>query len=266
MLRYVPRNGINTLFCLIHLVGTTEFLFHIGTLCISHPLANTVEIPINGICVYLLWYHTTLIKQWHNSTIFYSLIYGINRLNDTTKFCRSTLLLLHQRRTGHSNEASIRQHLLHLYSHLTILAAVSLVNQHKDIRVGEWSFQSSYRCLKLVYDGRNHRRTCPFQQLYKVTARCGILYAYLAFAKCRCNLSVEVGTVSYKDDARVTDRFIKHNCLRQQHHCQWFARALRVPNDTTSTFTSFDIAYSLHYLLNSKKLLIACHLLYAVII
>ena len=39
-----------------------------------------------------------------------------------------------------------------------------------------------------------------------------------------------------------------------------------MPNHTTSTLVPFDIAHSIHNLLDGKKLLIACYLLYAVIV
>ena len=108
MLRYIPRNGIYTLLCLIYLVCTTEFFLHIGSLCIGHPLAYTIEISINRVCAYFLWHHTTFVKQRHDSTILYRLIHSVDRLNNTTEFCGCTLLLFHQRCTCHRNKAGIR--------------------------------------------------------------------------------------------------------------------------------------------------------------
>ena len=108
MLRYIPRYGINTLLGLIYLVGTTEFLFHIDSLRIGHPLAYTVEISINRVCAYFLRHHTTFVKQRHDCTILYSLIYGVNRLNNTAEFRSGTFLLFHQRCTCHRNKAGIR--------------------------------------------------------------------------------------------------------------------------------------------------------------
>ena len=39
-----------------------------------------------------------------------------------------------------------------------------------------------------------------------------------------------------------------------------------MPNHATSSLTAFDVTHSLHHLLNGKKLLVACYLLYPIIV
>ena len=80
-----------------------------------------------------------------------------------------------------------------------------LINQHKYIGVDKWCFQTSYRSLKLIDYGCNHRCTRTLQQLYKVTTRCRILHTHLALAECCRNLPIEVRAIGYKDNSRIAN-------------------------------------------------------------
>ena len=266
VLRNVPRNGIDALLSLVELIRTAEFLLHVGTLSVAHPSADFVEIAVDRLLVHHLRHHAPLVEQRHDSLVRHGLIHRVDRLDDATELPSRVFLLLHQRGAGHGDEAGIRECLLHFDAHLAVLAAVPLVNQHENIRVGQRGADTAHGRLELVDNRRDDGIALAVEQLDELAPRRGVLDANLTLAERPRNLPIEVRAVGYEDDFRIANLLVEDDGLRQHHHRQRLAAPLRVPDDAAAPPPSLNVAHAPHRLLHGKILLVARHLLDAVVV
>ena len=266
MLRNVPRNGVDALLRLVELVRMAELLLHVGPLGVAHPSADLVEIAVDRLLVYHLRHHATLIQQRYDGLVRHGLIHRVDRLDDAAELPGRVLLLLHQRRAGHGDEAGVRKRLLHLDAHFAVLAAVPLVDQHEDVGVGQRGADAAHGRLELVDNRRDDGIALAVEQFDELASRRGVLDANLTLAECPCDLSVEVRAVGHEDDFRVANLFVEDDGLRQHHHRQRLAAPLRVPDDAAAPPPALDVADALHRLPHGKILLVTRHLLDAVVV
>ncbi len=266
MLRNVPRNGIDALLRLVELIRTAEFLLHVGPLGVAHPSANLVEIAVDRLLVHHLRHHAPLVQQRHDGLVRHGLIHRVDRLDDAAELPGRVLLLLHQRRAGHGDEAGIRKRLLHLDAHFAVLAAVPLVDQHEDVGVGQRGADAAHGRLELVDNRRDDGIALAVEQFDELASRRGVLDANLALAERPRNLPVEVRAVGYEDDFRVANLLVEDDGLRQHHHRQRLAASLRVPDDSAAPPPALDVSHAPHRLSHGKILLVAGHLLGAVVV
>ena len=266
VLRNVPRNGVDALLCLVELVRMAELLLHVGPLGVAHPSANLVEIAVNRLLVYHLRHHAPLVQQRHDGLVRHGLIHRVDRLDDAAELPGRVLLLLHQRRAGHGDEAGIRERLLHLDAHLAVLAAVPLVDQHEDVGVGQRGADAANGRLELVDNRRDDGIALAVEQFDELASCRGVLDANLTLAERPRNLPVEVRAVGHEDDFRIANLLVEDDGLRQHHHRQRLAAPLRVPDDAAAPPPALDVADAPHRLPHGKILLVTRHLLDAVVV
>ena len=141
-----------------------------------------------------------------------------------------------------------------------------LVDQHKDVGVGQRGADAAHGRLELVDNRRDDGIALAVEQFDELAPRRGVLDANLTLAERPRNLSVEVRAVGYEDDFRVANLLVEDDGLRQHHHRQRLAAPLRVPDDAAAPPPALDVADALHRLPHGKILLVTCHLLDAVVV
>ena len=173
------------------------------------------------------------------------------------------LFLHEQGRTGERDERRVGQGLPHELMRFAVLAPVSFVHQHDDIRAGVSAFLELSRALELVDDGEEDALRAFAYLLRERAARThtgfgGFLLAEdAALHEVAENLLFEVNAVRHHHDAALRQLRQKHQRLRQHDHGVRLTAARGVPDDAAGALAVLGLAQAFYHGLDAEALLIA---------
>ena len=144
---------------------------------------------------------------------------------------------------------------------------MSLINENKNIRIGIAKILSADSGIKLVNNCSNDAFLMTFDHFHEKFACPCLFDLFTTVVECFINLVIEVYAVGNKYDFVVLYTRFKGNCLSKHNHSKRLPASLGMPHHTANTPT-FIIKYldSLHCVLNTKILLVACYFLLPCII
>ena len=148
-----------------------------------------------------------------------------------------------------------------------MLGAVTLVDQHDDVRVLVLEACGAFhRRLELVDDRRDDIRGLLLDHREEFGPRAGMAHKTVAVLEGLLDLHIQLGAVRHDDQARILELLIEGEGLAQHHHRQGLARTLGMP-DHPALSASFAVAL-LHLFddrLDAEELLMAGDLALAVV-
>jgi len=183
-------------------------------------------------------------------------------VDEATELRRGVLLLARERRAGEADVAGVLEHPAHHAVQMTVLRAVALIDQHKDVRIVVLDVLLGHR-LELVHGRGDNVGALRVDELDQMPTRVGLLDRLAARLEGAVDLLVEVNAVGDEHDARVGDGGVQRERLGQHHHRQRLAAAGRVPDDAAGALPlRVEMRHAVERRLDGEVLLVAGDLLH----